>query len=88
MDVAARARGYDDLMAAISYRGDKNAKFAEEAEAFFEWRSDTWTTAYAVLADVQAGLRDLPSIDEALALIPPLDMASRLDLAAPGVAAA
>jgi hypothetical protein len=69
LDEGARAQGYDSIASAITYRGDPNPKFAAEAEAFFLWRSAVWTKAYELLA---AG--DLPTIEEAIALMPPLNI--------------
>lgn len=74
MDAAARARGYDDLKTAITYRGDPNPKFAAEAEALFVWRSSVWTTAYSILEEVQAGARDFPTVEEVLSLMPALGL--------------
>jgi hypothetical protein len=72
MDTRARTYGYDDLKTAITYRGDPNPRFAAEAEGFFVWRSGVWTTAYTHLARVQAGEVDFPTLDEAIAMMPPL----------------
>lgn len=72
MDAKARTYGYDDLKTAITYRGDPNPRFAAEAEGFFVWRSGVWTTAYAHLARVKAGEATFPTLDEAIAMMPPL----------------
>lgn len=72
MDTRARVRGYDDIKTAITYRGDPNPKFAAEAEALFVWRSAVWTQAYAHLALVQMGQAELPTIEEAIEMMPPL----------------
>lgn len=74
MDATARSFNYDSLATAITYRGDPNPKFAAEAEAFFQWRSAVWTTAYAVLDDVKAGKRPFPTIDEAISMMPALNL--------------
>lgn len=73
MDSKAQERGYDDILKAISYRGDTvNSQFAEEAEICFAWRSAVWTKCYAILADVKALIRPIPTIDELIAELPPL----------------
>jgi hypothetical protein len=72
LDVGARALGYDDIKTAITYRGDPNPKFAAEAEGLFQWRSAVWTQAYALLADVQAGQAQFPTVEAALAMMPAL----------------
>jgi len=69
LDKGAQAHNYDSIASAITYRGDPNPKFAAEAEAFFLWRSAVWTKAYEVLAT-----GDIPSIPEAIALMPPLSI--------------
>lgn len=74
MDAQARALGYDDIKTAITYRGDPNPKFAAEAEAFFAWRSSVWTQAYAHLALVQAGQAPMPTVEEAIAMMPALEL--------------
>lgn len=72
MDSQAKARGYDDLRASISYRGDANVTWAHEADVFFAWRSSVWTTCLSVMNDVQAGKRVVPTEAELIALLPAL----------------
>lgn len=74
MDGQARELGYDDIKTAITYRGDPNPRFSAEAEALFVWRSKVWTQAYALLAKVQEGLAQLPTIEDAIAMMPPLEI--------------
>lgn len=74
MDSRAQMVGYDDIKTAITYRGDPNAKFSGEAEAFFSWRSAVWTQAYAHLALVQAGEAPMPTVEEAIAMMPALEL--------------
>ena len=47
-------------------------KFAKEAEAFKAWRSQVWTICYAVLDDVLAGNRTMPTKEELIAELPEL----------------
>lgn len=72
LDSQAQAHGYDDIATAITYRGDPNPRFAAEADGFFALRSGTWTAAYAYLAEVQAGTKPFPTLDEAIAMMPAL----------------
>lgn len=72
LDARARALGYDDIKTAITYRGDPNPKFDAEAQALFVWRSAVWTQAYALLAQVQQGQAQFPTIEEAVAMMPAL----------------
>lgn len=74
LDRVAGLYGYDDIRSAVSYRGDPNPKFAAEAEAFFVWRSDVWTTANAYAAQVAAGTAPYPSVPQAIAMMPPLGL--------------
>lgn len=76
MDEDARSYGYDDIKTAITYRGDPNPTFAAQAEAFFVWRSAVWTQAYALLAQVQRGLAELPTVQEAIDMMPVLQIDS------------
>lgn len=73
MDSVAQTRGYDDILKAISYRGDTvNTTFAQEGEACFTWRSQVWTKYYAILAEVKAGNRAIPTLEEVIAELPVL----------------
>lgn len=70
LDATARARRYDSIHTAIGYRGDPNPVFAAEAEALFVWRSQVWTAALAILADVEAGTRPAPDEETLIAELP------------------
>lgn len=72
LDDAARARGYDGILSAITYRDDPNPSYAAEGAAFFVWRSAVWTYAYGQMAAVQAGERVQPTVDELLCELPAL----------------
>lgn len=72
MDSKAQEFNYDSIFTAITYENDTNIKFAKEAEAFKAWRSKVWTTCYAVLDEVLAGTRAIPTKEELLALLPEL----------------
>ena len=74
MDEEARMYGYDDIKTAITYRGDPNPVFAAQAEAFFVKRSAVWTQAYALLAQVEQGLAQFPTVEEAIAMMPVLQI--------------
>ena len=63
---------YDSIFTAITYENDTNVKFAKEAEAFKAWRSQVWTICYAVLDDVLAGNRTMPTKEELIAELPEL----------------
>lgn len=71
MDVKARAMGYDNIGSAITYAEEPAvAKFQSEGQALRAWRSLVWAACYAVLDDVKAGKRAVPTDAELLALLP------------------
>lgn len=72
MDSKAQELNYDSIFTAITYENDTNVKFAKEAEAFKTWRSQVWTICYAVLDDVLAGNRTMPTKEELIAELPEL----------------
>jgi hypothetical protein len=73
MEAAARAKGYDNILSAISYaQQPTGAPFQAEGAAFLAWRSDVWTEAFAVLAQVKLGSTPMPTPAEAVAAMPVL----------------
>jgi hypothetical protein len=75
MDAKARSYGYDDLTTAVTYADEPAvAKFQTEGQAFRSWRSNVWATAYALLADVQAGTKPMPTAADIPALLPPFPL--------------
>lgn len=76
MNGRARAFGYDSITTAVTYRGDPDATFAAEGEAFFNWRSAVWQYGLAQLAAVQSGNVSLPTTSEFVAGMPVFSIAS------------
>ena len=72
LDATARLRRYDSIQTAVSYRGDPNPAFAAEALALSDWRSAVWTTALALLAEVEAGSQPVPTPEALIAALPPM----------------
>lgn len=70
LDGVARERRYDSIQTAVSYRDDPNPQFAAEGQAAFAWRSAVWTAALAILAEVEAGERPLPTDADLIAALP------------------
>jgi hypothetical protein len=68
LDAVAREWGYDSVASCISYLGDPYARFAAEALAMRNWRSEVWAfldaTGSAPLPYV------LPCQEEFLAMLP------------------
>lgn len=65
-------RGYDNLITLTSYTTSSNAQWKSEADAFIAWRDSVFAYAYQTLADVQAELIPLPSLEDFMAGVPTL----------------
>lgn len=71
MDDAARALRYDNIKTACTYADEPSVpKFQIEGQALRSWRSQVWAACYAILADVQAGSRNMPSDEDMIADLP------------------
>ena len=73
MDTVAQERGYDNIFTAISYVNSTDEIFAREAKACLEWRDKVWRTCYNILDEVEAGLREIPTIEELMAELPVIE---------------
>ncbi len=69
LDTQAQALRYDNINSIGKYVGYVN-DFQAEAEALGAWASSCWTVAGQIEADVQAGLRSIPTVDEVIAELP------------------
>ena len=69
LDTKAQEFKYDNMMSARSYTGYTNP-FQIEAQALATWCADCWDTAGTIQADVEAGNRAMPTVDEVLAELP------------------
>lgn len=75
LDATAQAAGYDNIHTACTYADEPAvAKFQAEGQAFRAWRSLVWAHCHQVLADVQAGVRGIPSAAELIAELPALNL--------------
>lgn len=70
IDATAKAKGYADGVGLASYTVSTNPAWAAEATLFVSWRDAVWAYAYAVLGDVQSGLRPAPTIAGLIAELP------------------
>ena len=71
LDATAKAKGYDNILSAVTYAGDTLIpQFDIEGQAYKAWRSQVWAFCYAYLADVQAGTKPVPTASELIALLP------------------
>lgn len=70
LDSIAKERGYDDILSCATYATSTNPQFAGEGQACVSWRDAVWGACYAIMADVLAGNRPVPSEGELLAELP------------------
>lgn len=72
LDAFARTRGYDSILSACTYATSTQARFQAEGAYCVQARDAHWAACYAVLAEVQAGTRAMPTVAEVLAAMPAL----------------
>lgn len=72
LDDFARTRAYDGILSACSYAASTVPQFKAEGDYCVQARDAHWSTCYQLLAEVQAGLRAVPTLDEVLAALPAL----------------
>lgn len=75
MDRQAQAKGYDNIISACTYAMQPmGAPFQAEGAAFVAWRSQVWSQAYTMLAQVEAGTQPMPTPAQAVAIMPKLEL--------------
>lgn len=57
----ARTRNYDGILSACTYATSTVPKFNGEGQYCVEARDSTWASLYAMLAEVEAGTRPMPT---------------------------
>ena len=72
LDTFARTRNYDNILSAATYETSTVPKFKVEGQYAVEARDATWAKCYVVLAEVEAGTRPMPTLEELLAELPEL----------------
>ena len=72
LDTFARTRNYDGILSAATYATSQVPKFKAEGQYAVEARDATWAKCYEVLAEVEAGSRPMPTLDELLTELPVL----------------
>ena len=61
LDDFAKTRNYDGILSACSYVDDPHPKFQKEGQYCITVRSQTWLKLYEIQAEVQQGLRAMPT---------------------------
>lgn len=70
VDATARSMDYSDGVSVASYRYSTRVDWAAQAVTFVGWRDAVWTQVYALLAAVQAGQTQPPTIADLIADLP------------------
>lgn len=73
MDTTVQTRGYDNILSACSYVNTGIERFDIEGATCRAWRSTVWDKCYAILAEVKAGTRAVPSAEELISELPKLE---------------
>jgi len=79
-DRIANQRQYDNLLTIDTYKDSVVPQWAAERSAFFSWRDQCWIKAYQIQADVEAGLRPVPTPDQVIAELPAIQWPPSSDL--------
>ena len=70
LDDKAKERNYDSILSLCTYATSPTAKFSAEGQAGVAWRDDVWAKGYTILADVESGVRSIPTETELLSELP------------------
>lgn len=76
LDARAKERNYDGIMSAASYALSSHPRFGPEGQAYLHWRDACWDYGYQVLADVEAGKRQIPDAQTLVSELPQLILPS------------
>jgi len=72
LDDFAKTRGYDGILSACTYATSLVPKFKAEGQCCVEARDATWSTAYAMMAEVTSGAIPMPTRPEVISAMPVL----------------
>ena len=74
MDTKVQERNYDNVHTCVgTYLYSPVEKFRIEAEHVKDWVSYVWAKCYEMLAEVKAGKREIPTLEEVINELPILD---------------
>jgi hypothetical protein len=73
LDDFAKTHSYDGILSACTYATSTVPKFAVEGQYAVEARDATWAKCYEILADVESGKRPMPTLEEIIGELPPLE---------------
>lgn len=78
LDFEAQKYGYDDIKSVVTYAEEPEVeKFQLEGLAFRKWRSQVWAACYAIMGDVLAGKRAVPTVEELVKELPILTVTNK-----------
>lgn len=73
MDSVAQAKGYDNLLSAVTYAEEPAVpQFQVEGVVFRAWRSAVWEYCYVQLTAVLKGEREVPTAEQLITELPQL----------------
>lgn len=70
LDTTAQSRGYDNILAAVSYATSRHPVYSVEGQAFAIWRDQCWDITFATLDAVFSGEATMPSDAALVAQLP------------------
>lgn len=73
IDQQAQSFRYESIRTMVTYENDPNPKFNAEGEGAKAFRSAVYTLGVSLIGDVQSGLREVPTEDDLLTLMPKLE---------------
>lgn len=73
LDKTVQERGYDNIAKCVTYEGDIDPIFNAEGTAAKQWRSKVYRHLYNVLAQVEAGEREIPTAQELIEELPKIE---------------
>lgn len=73
LNTTVQTRGYDSILSACSYVNSTDEIFKAEGEQCLAWRDKVYRKCYDILADVESGKREIPSVEGLLDELPKLE---------------